>query len=287
MSRIHDLLAEGPTASFEFFPPKTEEGERRLRDAIRSLAWLGPSFISVTYGAGGSTRDKTHDLVVEMLDVTTPMAHLTAYGHSREELEQILVRYRDEGVQNILALRGDQPRDPALDDGPGDLDHAIDLVRLAREVGGDQFSIGVAAHPEVHPLSPDRASDRKYLAEKLNEADFGITQFFFRAEDHLRMLDELADLGCQTPVIPGIMPVTNVSQIERFAELSGAAVPEEVLAQLRPVAEDPDAVREVGVEIATELCQTLLDEGAAGLHYYTLNRSTATREIHRSLDWQV
>lgn len=285
MSRIHDLLAEGPTASFEFFPPKTEEGERRLRAAIRGLAWLGPSFVSVTYGAGGSTRDTTHDLVVEMLDVTTPMAHLTAYGHSRRELEDILVRYRDEGVQNILALRGDRPRDPELDDGPGDLDHAIDLVRLAREVGGEQFSIGVAAHPEVHPLSPSRASDRQHLAEKLAEADFGITQFFFRAEDHLRMLAELAELGCDTPVIPGIMPVTDVSQVERFAELSGAEVPEEVLVRLRPVADDPDAVREVGVEIAVELCQQLLDEGAAGLHYYTLNRSTATREIHQALDW--
>lgn len=285
MSRIHDLLEEGPTSSFEFFPPKTERGEQLLREAIQQLAWLGPSFISVTYGAGGSTRDKTHDLVVEMLDVTTPMAHLTAYGHSREELEAILVRYRDEGVQNILCLRGDPPRDPADDDGPGDLEYAIDLVRLAREVGGDQFSLGVAAHPEVHPLSPDRASDRKHLAEKLDEADFGITQFFFRAEDHLSMLEELAELGCTTPVIPGIMPVTNVSQIQRFAELSGAAVPEEVLERLRPVADDPDAVREVGVEIATELCQTLLDAGAAGIHYYTLNRSTATREIHAALEW--
>ena len=285
MSRIHDLLAKGPTASFEFFPPKTEEGERRLREAIRSLAWLGPSFVSVTYGAGGSTRDRTHDLVVEMLDVTTPMAHLTAYGHTREELERILVRYRDAGVQNILALRGDRPSDPALDDGPGDLDHAIDLVRLAREVGGEQFSIGVAAHPEVHPLSPDRTSDRAHLAEKLAEADFGITQFFFRADDHLTMLDELDRLGCSTPVIPGIMPVTNVSQVERFAELSGARLPDEVRQRLRPVADDPDAVRAVGVEIATELCQTLLDEGVAGLHYYTLNRSTATREIHQALDW--
>ncbi len=285
MSRIHDLLEKGPTASFEFFPPKTERGEQLLREAIQHLAWLGPSFISVTYGAGGSTRDKTHDLVVEMLELTTPMAHLTAYGHSREELEAILTRYRDEGVQNILCLRGDPPRDPADDDGPGDLEYAIDLVRLAREVGGDQFSLGVAAHPEVHPLSPDRASDRKHLAEKLHEADFGITQFFFRAQDHLTMLEELAELGCTTPVIPGIMPVTNVSQIQRFAELSGAAVPEEVLDQLRPVQDDPEAVRAVGVEIATELCQTLLDEGAAGIHYYTLNRSTATREIHESLDW--
>lgn len=287
VSRIHDLLEKGPTASFEFFPPRTDEGDEKLREAINSLAWLGPSFVSVTYGAGGSTRDRTHDLVVEMLEVTTPMAHLTAYGHSRDELVAILTRYRDAGVQNILCLRGDPPRDPADDDGPGDLEFAIDLVRLAREIGGDQFSLGVAAHPEVHPMSPDRGSDREHLAAKLIEADFGITQFFFRAEDHLGMVDELTDLGCTTPVIPGIMPVTNVSQIERFAALSGAAVPDEVLTRLRPVQDDAAAVREVGVEIATELCQELLDAGAAGIHYYTLNRSTATREIHQRLDWPV
>ena len=285
MSRIHDLLDEGPTASFEFFPPKTDAGEHALRDTINSLAWLGPSFISVTYGAGGSTRDRTHELVVEMLDVTTPMAHLTAYGHSRGELVTILDRYRDAGVENILCLRGDPPRDVADDDGPGDLAHAIELVQLARKIGGDQFSLGVAAHPEQHPLSPDRASDREHLAAKLAVADFGITQFFFRADDHLTMVEELRELGCETPVIPGVMPVTNLAQIERFAAMSGSAVPEEVLARLRPVQDDPGAVRTVGVELATELCQTLLDEGAAGIHYYTLNRSTATREIHEALVW--
>lgn len=285
MSRIHDLLARGPTASFEFFPPKTEAGDQRLRETIRRLAELGPSFVSVTYGAGGSTRERTHDLVVEMLDVTTPMAHLTAYGHSREELTAILTRYRDEGVQNILCLRGDPPRDADDDHGPGDLEHAIDLVRLARSIGGDGFSLGVAAHPELHPLSPDRASDREHLAAKLAEADFGITQFFFRIDDYRRMVDELADLGCTTPVVPGIMPVTDVSQVERFAQLSGAAVPDEVLARLRPVQDDPAGVRRVGVEIATALCQALLDSGAPGIHFYTLNRSTATHEIHQSLDW--
>lgn len=285
MTRIHDLLAEGPTASFEFFPPRTDEGDRQLRDAIGSLAWLGPSFVSVTYGAGGSTRDRTHDLVVEMLRVTTPMAHLTAYGHTRDELRRILDRYRQEGVRNVLCLAGDPPRDAADDDGPGDLRYAADLVELAREVGGDDFSLGVAAHPEVHPRSPDRRADRKRLAEKLALADFGITQFFFRAEDYLDMVDELAELGCRTPVVPGIMPITDLAQIERFARLSGAAVPEEVLARLRPVQDDREAVREVGVEIAIELCQQLLDDGAPGLHYYTLNRSTATREIHAALSW--
>lgn len=285
MSRIHELLAIGPTVSFEYFPPRTEAGDRHLRDTINSLAWLGPSFVSVTYGAGGSTRDRTHDLVVEMLSVTTPMAHLTAYGHTRGELTKILERYHEEGVQNVLCLAGDPPRDPADDHGPGDLGQAVELVELAREIGGEDFSLGVAAHPEVHPRSPDRDSDRRHLAEKLAVADFAITQFFFRVEDYLGMVDELAALGCTSPVIPGVMPITDVAQIERFAQLSGAAVPEEVLARLRPVQDDPVAVREVGVEVATELCQALLDAGAPGIHYYTLNRSTATREIHAALTW--
>jgi methylenetetrahydrofolate reductase (NADPH) len=285
VTRIHDLLAERPTASFEFFPPQTPEGDEKLRAAIRSLAWLGPSFVSITYGAGGSTRGRTHDMVVEMLDVTTPMAHLTAYGHTVRELEAVLQRYLEAGVTNILCLRGDPPREAAHDQGPGDLTHAIELVDLARSIGGDTFSLGVAAHPEVHPMSPDRASDRAHLAAKLDAADFGITQFFFRPNDHLTMVEELRVMGCDTPVIPGIMPITNVASIERMAAMSGAAVPEEVLARLRPIAGDPAAVREVGVQIAVELCQTLLDEGVPGLHYYTLNRSTATREIHASLTW--
>ncbi len=285
MTLIHELIAKGPTASFEFFPPGTPEGDAKLREAIRSLSWLGPSFVSVTYGAGGSTRDRTHELVVEMLDVTTPMAHLTAYGHTVQQLEAILERYLEAGVTNILCLRGDPPRNAADDDGPGDLTYAIELVDLARRIGGDTFSLGVAAHPEGHPLSPDRASDRAHLAAKLDAADFGITQFFFRPEDHLTMVEELHTIGCDTPVVPGVMPVTNVAQIERFAAMSGSAVPEEVLARLRPVQDDPAAVRAVGVELAIELCQTLLDEGAAGIHYYTLNRSTATREIHAALDW--
>lgn len=285
MTRIHDLLAEGPTASFEFFPPRTGEGERRLHDTISRLTGLGPSFMSVTYGAGGSTRDRTHDLVVDLLDVTTPMAHLTAYGHTRAELRRILRRYHEEGVRNVLCLAGDPPRDAADDDGPGELLYAADLVELAREVGGEDFSLGVAAHPELHPRSPDRRADRKRLAEKLALADFGITQFFFRAEDYLGMIDELTALGCTTPVVPGVLPITDVTQIERFAKLSGAEVPAEVRERLEPVQGDRDAVREIGVAIATELCQRLLDEGAPGLHYYTLNRSTATRAIHGALSW--
>lgn len=284
MTRITDLLEGRPTASFEFFPPRTDEGEQTLRRSIAALDEIGPDFVSVTYGAGGSTRDRTHALVVDLLATTTPIAHLTARGHSRAELVAILERYRDAGVHNILALAGDPPAD-GEEDPPGELTHAIELVELAREVGGDTFAIGVAAHPEGHPRSPDLASDRRHLATKLRAADFAVTQFFFRPEDYLRMVDDLAALDCDRPVFPGIMPITNVSQVTRFAQLAGAPLPAEVTALLEPVAGDAEAVRAVGVEIATTLAQRLLDEGVPGLHYYTLNRSTATREIHAALTW--
>ena len=284
MTRIVDLLASGPTFSFEFFPPKTDEGDRALRQTLNELEPLQPSFVSITYGAGGSTRERTHRLVVDLLRNTSmvPMAHLTAYAHSREELRRILTRYRDAGVENILALRGDPPRDDP-DAPPGDLEYALELVDEARDVGGEQFAVGFAAHPECHPLSRDRAEDRKHLAAKLLAADFGITQFFFRASDYLRMMEELAELGCDRPVVPGIMPITNVRQIERFAALSGAEVPKELASRLHAVEDDPAEVRQIGVEHATALCQELLDAGAPGLHFYTLNRSRATRTIYAEL----
>jgi methylenetetrahydrofolate reductase (NADPH) len=282
VTRIDALLAQGVTTSFEFFPPRTQEGEQHLRTTLKELEPLGPSFVSVTYGAGGSTRERTHDIVVDLLHTSsmTPMAHLTAVNHHRAELTEILGRYRDEGVANILALRGDPPRGEA---GWWDLPYAIDLVELAREVGGGQFAVGVAAHPEYHPLSPDPRSDRRYLAAKLEAADFAVTQFFFRVQDYLGMVEDLAALGCDKPVIPGVMPVTAVRQIVRMAELSGAAFPADLAARLHLVEDDPDEVRRIGVEVATELCQELLDAGAPGLHLYTLNRSTATREIHANL----
>ena len=281
MARIVDLLGQGRCFSFEFFPPRTEKAEAQLRQTLADVEPLGPSFVSVTYGAGGSTRDKTHDIVVDILQNTsmTPMAHLCCAGHTRAELQEILEKYRDAGIENVLALRGDPPPDLGLP--PGDLAHAIELVGLAREVG--QFSVGVAAHPEGHPTCLDRPTDRRNQAAKLAEADFGVTQFFFEVDDYRGLVDDLAALGVHTPVIPGIMPVTNVSQIERFAQLSGAAFPAWLAERLQGVADDPDAVRKVGVEVATELCQRLLDAGAPGLHFYTLNRSVATREIWANL----
>jgi len=281
MARIRDLLAEGQTFSFEFFPPKTYEAQRTLEKTLQELEPLHPSFVSVTYGAGGSTREKTREVVEHIHHDTslTAMAHLTCVGHTRAELTEIVQGYADMGLTNLLALGGDPLADP---DAPvGELTHALELVQLIQEF--DDFSIGVAAHPEGHPRSPDLVSDRRHLAEKLALADFGITQFFLEAHHYLRMIDELAALGCDTPVLPGIMPVTNVASVARMAAMSGATFPTEFLDRLHAVDGDPEAVRRVGVEQATELCRTLLDEGVPGLHFYTLNRSTATREIYQNL----
>src|SRR5438270_4396769 len=275
------LLAAGTTYSFEFFPPRNDEAEAVLTRTLAELEPLRPSFVSITYGAGGSTRGRTHDLVVDVLRQTTmtPMAHLTCVGHTRAELVAILDRYRRDGVANVLALRGDPPA--GADVPPGDLRHALELVELAREVG--QFSIGVAAHPEGHPQAPDRQSDRRHLAAKLARADFAVTQFFFCRQDYQALVDDLAALGVDKPVIPGIMPVTNVAQIERFAALSGAEVPGRLRERLHAAAGDPAEVGRIGVAAATELCAELLAAGAPGLHFYTLNRSTATREIWAEL----
>ena len=275
------LLAAGTTYSFEFFPPRDDSAEAQLARTLRELEPLRPSFVSITYGAGGSTRDRTHGLVVDILRRTTmtPMAHLTCVGHHRAELADILERYRNDGVSNVLALRGDLPAGADLP--AGDLRHAVELVDLAREIGG--FSIGVAAHPEGHPQAPDRTTDRRHLAAKLARADFAVTQFFFRCEDYIRLVDDLAALGVDKPVIPGIMPVTNVAQVERFAALSGTEVPAGLRTRLHTAAADPAEVRRIGVAAATDLCAELLAAGAPGLHFYTLNRSTATREIWAAL----
>ncbi|HVM67712.1 MAG TPA: methylenetetrahydrofolate reductase [Acidimicrobiales bacterium] len=282
MARIDELLADGRTYSFEFFPPKTPAARTTLAHTLQELQPLEPSFVSVTYGAGGSTREWTHELVAGMLHTTTlnPMAHLTCVSHTRLELAEILVRYRRAGVENVLCLGGDPPRDRS-DLAPGELAHASELVHLARAIGG--FSIGVAAHPLTHPSSPDRASDRRWLAAKLEEADFAITQFFFRLDEYERLRDELDALGCRKPVVPGIMPITNMSSVARMGELVGYPVPREVVARFDGLEDDPDAVRREGVAVATELCVGLLATGAPGLHFITLNQSRATREIYAEL----
>jgi methylenetetrahydrofolate reductase (NADPH) len=281
-ARIGDLLERGRCFSFEFFPPRTADAEAQLERTLAELALLHPSFVSITYGAGGTTRERTHDLVVDILRTTTitPMAHLTCAGHTKTELREILESYRQQGVKNILALRGDPPAELGLP--RGDFRYASELVELVRDVGG--FSVGVAAHPEGHPVCPDRRTDRRHLASKLRRADFAITQFFFRLDDYLSLVDDLDRLGVNRPVIPGIMPVTNVSQVQRFAQLSGAEFPADLAERLDAVADNPEEVRRIGVEVAAELCRGLLEAGAPGLHFYTLNRSLATREIFTMLD---
>jgi methylenetetrahydrofolate reductase (NADPH) len=281
MTRIPDLLRSGRTYSFEFFPPRTPEAEATLERTLVELEPLHPAFVSVTYGAGGSTRERTHDLVVRINAMTgmTAMAHLTCVGHSCAELEGIVARYRDAGIENILALGGDPPAGVELP--PGELTYAVELVRLIRSVG--DFAVGVAAHPEPHPRSPDLETDRRHTAEKLAEADFAITQFFFDARHYFDLVESLRALGVDKPVIPGIMPVLSIGAITRMTELQGSELPAWFEARLRGVADDPDAVRKIGVEEATRLCQELLDGGAPGLHFYTLNRSPATREIHANL----
>ena len=282
MARISELLARGRTFSFEFSPPKTTQGSLGLGRTIGHLEALNPSFVSVTYGAGGSTREHTRDTVVWMRKETPipPMAHLTCVGHTRAEINEIISTYVDAGVENVLALAGDPPKDPA-DARPSDYAYALDLINHVKEIAPG-MSIGVAAHPETHPRSTSRGEDRRHLATKLAAADFAVCQFFFEAEHWVRMVSELADLGVEKPVIPGIMPVTNIKQVERMSELSGAEFPKWLRDRLEAV-EDPEDVRRVGVEAATELCAELLAAGAPGLHFYTMNKSTATREIYAQL----
>lgn len=278
MTHIAALLAEGRTYSFEFFPPKTDEGRRHLARALVELQPLEPSFVSVTYRGGPSSREPTHDLVAGMLKTTTlnPMAHVTCVGHTRLELADILVQLRKAGIDNLMALGGDPPA-PGVPQ--GELRYAEELVELARSIGG--FSIGVAAHPSVHPRAASREADRAHLAAKLRLADFAVTQSVFSVQEYVSLVEDLAALGVDKPVLPGIMPITALSSIDRQREL-GAVVPDDVEARLRAARREAD-VRAVGIELATELCAALLDTGAPGLHFITLNRSSATREIYGNL----
>jgi methylenetetrahydrofolate reductase (NADPH) len=287
LTSVGELLATGrPSFSFEFFPPKTDEGERALWQTLRELESLAPTFVSVTYGAGGSLRDRTVRVTERIAEETTmvPVGHLTCVGSPIAELRQVIGHYAEVGVRNLLALRGDPPTGPGgrWEAHAEGLTHADELVALIRSLG--DFCVGVAAFPEGHPEALDLETDARRLAGKADAgAEFAITQLFFDAADYFRLVERVAAHGATLPIIPGIMPVTNVAQIKRFAELSGAVVPAGLASRLQEVEDDPEAVRAIGVEAASQLCRELLAGGAPGLHFYTLNRSTATREIYSSL----
>jgi methylenetetrahydrofolate reductase (NADPH) len=274
--------------SFEFFPPKDVEGEERLWAAIEGLKSIAPDFVSVTYGAGGSTRDRSIRIAQEITKRTgiSTVAHLTCVGSTRDELIAILHSYKEAGITSILALRGDPTGGPSAPwtPTPGGFNHADELVQLADEFGG--FAIGVAAFPDGHPASNgdfDKDVDVLIRKEELG-ATFATTQFFFEADRYIQLVDKLNARGSELTIIPGILPVTNVKLLHRMAELGGTPIPRHIADAFAKAENDPHAVRELGVEIATSLCQELLAAGAPGLHFYTMNSSTATQEIYRKLN---
>ncbi|HTZ45214.1 MAG TPA: methylenetetrahydrofolate reductase [NAD(P)H] [Jatrophihabitans sp.] len=284
---VRDCLQTGkPTFSFEFFPPKSAEDERLLWTTIRELEPLRPDFVSVTYGAGGSTREHTIEITERMASDTTllPVAHLTAVGHSVAELRSIVGRLADAGIANVMALRGDPPGDPLGEwlRHPDGLEYAGDLVELVRAHG--DFTVGVAAFPYKHPRSRTIEEDTEFFVAKMRRgAEYAVTQMFFDADAYLRMRDRIVAAGCTAPIIAGLMPVTNMGIISRSEKFSGAPFPAALEARFAEIAGDPKAVRALGIEETSKLAQRLLAEGAPGIHFYTLNRSRATREIWHNL----
>lgn len=286
MNAIPDHLgSDRPSVSFEFFPPKDDASEAVLWEAIRRLEKVRPAFVSVTYGAGGSTQDRTVRVTERIARETTlvPLAHLTCVGASRAQVRRVIGQYAAAGIRNILALRGDPPGDPGGEwtPHPEGLNHATDLVELIKGLG--DFTVGVAAFPDVHPASPSLEQDVDVLVRKAEAgASFAVTQMVFDAETYLRLRDLVA-ARVDLPITPGLMPVTNLRQIQRMSELMGTPLPAAVVSRLEAVADDPAAVREVGVQIATEIAERMLAEGAPGLHFITMNRSTATLEVYDNL----
>ena len=285
--RIDETLATNgrPTFSFEFFPPKTDEGERNLRATLATLRELRPDYVSVTYGAGGSTRSRTLELtkwIKQELGIEA-MAHLSCVGSTREELTAVLDEMRDAGIENILALRGDPPRgETDWKPHPGGLSYSTELARMIR--AGYDACIGGACFPEVHPEAPDLAHDLRFLREKVDSGvSFLITQLFFDNELYFRFVDEARAAGIHVPILPGVMPITDLRQIKTITGMCGASIPQELLEALEWRSHDPEAVTALGVSYATLQCAELLARGAPGIHFYTLNRSHATRAILSAL----
>jgi methylenetetrahydrofolate reductase (NADH) len=292
---ITDIMrGDRPTFSFEFFPPKTPEAAEMLYRTIRDLESYAPDFVSVTYGAGGSTRELTHELVERIQHTTKldPIPHLTCVCHNEEEIETILLRYAKSAIRNILALGGDRPSGMAYDKSRDSFQHAIDLVKFIRrfnEAGAHPdrrgFGIGVAGFPEGHPATPNRLMEMDYLKAKVNAgADYIITQLFFDNHDFVDFRERCALSGIHIPIIAGIMPITSIGGLKRMAELAGGArFPAKLLRVLQPCQDDAEMVRHVGIEYALEQCRDLLENDVAGIHFYTLNRSDATRVIFDNL----
>ena len=264
--------------SFEFFPPKTPDGVEKLRATRVQLALLKPKFVSVTFGAGGSTQQGTLDTVLDMAkDGLEAAPHLSCIGSSKESLRAILERYRSHGIRHIVALRGDLPSGMGE---VGELRYASELVAFIRAEHGDWFRIEVAAYPEYHPQARSPRHDLENFARKVKAgADAAITQYFYNADAYLRFVDEARKLGVDVPIVPGIMPITNYSQLMRFSEMCGAEVPRWIAKRLESFGDDKEAIRAFGLDVVTQLCERLVKEGAPGLHFYTLNGAAATKAI--------
>jgi methylenetetrahydrofolate reductase (NADH) len=292
---ITDIIqGSSPTFSFEFFPPKTPEAADTLYRTIRDLEAYMPDFVSVTYGAGGSTRALTHDLVERIQSTTKldPIPHLTCVCHNEQEIEAILLRYGRSDIANILALGGDRSSGIPQDKSQDAFQHAIDLVKFIRRFNDSGahpdrrgFGIGVAGFPEGHPATPNRLLEMDYFKAKVDAgADYIITQLFFDNHDFLDFRERCALAGIHIPIIAGIMPITSIGGLKRMAELAGGArFPAKLLRALQPCQDDPEMVRCVGIQYASEQCRGLLESDVAGIHFYTLNRSDATRVIFDSL----
>jgi len=288
---IGQMLRDGERSfSFEFFPPKDAEGEEVLWRSISELEPLRPTFVSVTYGAGGGTRHRTVAITRRIAGETSllPMAHLTCVGHSTDELAAIVGELREAGVHNVLALRGDPPGGPGTPwtSTPGGLEYASELVAFLKEVA--DVSVGVAAFPEGHRDADSLELDAQVLKAKYDAgAEFAITEMVLRADDYFGLVNRAKKMGADFPIVPGIMPILNFPSMHTMVRLSGREMPQETLDRILPLEHDPAALRAEGIRIATELCERLLDGGAPGLHFYTLNRSKATREIFAALNIAV
>ncbi len=281
MPTIPALLQAGPTYSLEFYPPRNEKGDRQLARTLDHLMPLEPSFVSVTYGAGGTSRERTEEIVHDIRSRfgAQVLPHLTCIGHTKAEIEALLRTYEADGVTDLLALHGDPPADGRVLP-EGDFRYAVELVEFVREL--TEFSIGVAAHTEGHPLATSREADRDHQAAKLKVADFAMCQFFFEARHYIDFMEDMAARGVTTPVIPGVIPVTNPAQTRRMVEMAGGTFPTELGARLEG-AETPAEGRAIGVEHAANLARELLDAGAPGIHFYPMNRWMATTDLYDAL----